>query len=93
VEDAEAQAIKGKVEERLLRIRQGFITVQADQDIVDFLAADGKPPEHQLRPAVATGSTTFAELRDAYLQNHGNGTVEKILSTPSNCIYRTSPLP
>jgi integrase len=77
VPDDEAWAEKGRVEERLMRIRQGFITVPAGMDIVDFLACGGKPPEQQPPTNGPSGSTTFAELRDAYLKSHGNGTVEK----------------
>jgi hypothetical protein len=77
VDDREASAMRAKVEERLMRIRQGFLTVPPGMDIVDFLAGDGKPPEQQPPKNGPSGATTFAELRDAYLKSHGNGTVEK----------------
>jgi integrase len=73
VADDEALAMKGKAEERLMRIRQGFLSVPAGMDIIDFLASDGKPPQHHTPP----NEVTFADLRDAYLKSHGNGTVEK----------------
>ena len=74
VTDDEALAIKGKVEERLMSLRQGFIVLPAGMDIVDFLAGDGKPAAEHLP---LSNEATFAELRDSYLKSHENGTIEK----------------
>jgi integrase len=75
VDEAEAHATRGKVEYLLLRLRQNLIDLPPGMDVVDFLACDGKPPDHH-RPPVPK-ETTFGELRDTYVKTHENGTLEK----------------
>jgi integrase len=75
VDETEAHACKGKAEYLLLRIRQNLITLPAGVDIVEFLACDGKPPDHYRPPTPK--ETTFEDLREGYLKTYGNGKVEK----------------
>jgi integrase len=75
VDDTEAHATKGKVEYLLMRIKQRLIDVPPGMDIVDFLAADGRPADYY-QPS-GTKETTFADLRNSYIRTHSSGTIEK----------------
>lgn len=77
VSEDEAKSKAGQADYLLMRLKQGLITVPPGCDIKTFVEHDGNPPG--LKTGVATSERperTLAELRDAYLETHGNGTLE-----------------
>src|SRR5438477_33819 len=70
----EAAGVKAQAEELLRLLKPKLIDVPAGCSIEDFLRHRGKPPEHQ---PPAPKEATLAELRDAYVRTHSNGTIEK----------------
>jgi integrase len=77
VDEAEAHAVKGRVEYLLMRLRQNLLTLPPGCDIVRWLRHDGKPPD----TTPARRDTTLAELRDDYLRAHESSLVGKSLKT------------
>lgn len=76
VDQAHAVGIKAQTEELLRLLKRRLIDLPAGCKIEDFLRHGGKPPpEEEVQPVPK--EATFAELRDAYLRTHGNGTLEK----------------
>ncbi len=78
VSPAEAQAKADQVEYLLMRLGQGLLSLQPGGDIVAFVRHDGTPPQPD-DPDVDQPSRcepTLADLRDRYLETHGNGTLE-----------------
>ena len=76
VTEAEAVVTAGRVEHLLMRLKQGLIRLPAGSDIVAFVrpeATDDGPPEP---PPADRHEPTLADLRDRYLETHGNGSVE-----------------
>lgn len=76
VEEIEARAVAAKVDYLMMRVKQGLLSIPAGMDVVAFVQCDGKPTEHYQPPAPQQAAS-FAELRDAYLRIHGNGTIEQ----------------
>jgi integrase len=67
----EAREWKARAESLLMRIRQRLLEVPPGVSVSDFLRHDGKPP---VEPAlVACKTTTFGQLREAYLKAVGVG--------------------
>ena len=58
-----------------MRLSQGLLTLPPGGDIVAFVRHDGTMPPSQILPDVAV-EPTLADLRDRYLETHGNGTLE-----------------
>ncbi len=75
VTEAEAKAKADQVDYLLMRLSQGLLTLQQGVDVVAFVRHDGLIPAAQGTPAVH-GEPTLADLRDRYLETHGNGTLE-----------------
>jgi integrase len=74
VSESEAHSKADQVDYLLMRLGQGVITLPAGVDLVAYMRHDGaarpaQPPKH-------VDSVTLASLRDAYLDTHGNGTLE-----------------
>jgi len=73
-ERKEAEAIRGSVDRALIRIKNRELTPPGTQDdVVAFLLAGGKVVEVA---APVKAPLTAKELRDQYLQAHGNGAIE-----------------
>jgi integrase len=73
VDEAEAEAIRARVEYVLMRLKQGLMKLPAGADIVTFVLHDGRPPSAVVDPAP---STTLREFRDAYLEAFRHGAIE-----------------
>jgi integrase len=74
VPDDEAFMWKGKVEHLLLRLKQGLLAPpDRDDDILEWLRHDGRPPAG---PAVKR-VVTLAELHEDYIRTHKSSLVEK----------------
>jgi hypothetical protein len=71
VSEAEARAKADQVDYLLMRLAQGLIALPPGADIVAFLRHDGVIPAAREAP-VARGEPTLAELRDRYLETHGD---------------------
>jgi integrase len=77
VAEDEANTKVGQVNYLLMRLKQGLATLPAGCDIATFLEFDGKPPGAKTGEGATTRpERSLAQLRDAYLQTHGNGTLE-----------------
>lgn len=78
VVEAEAWAKVALVDYLLMRLKQGLVEVPPGRDIVEFLKHDGASPAGSSGPDAAFDSAgpTLADLRDRYLETHGNGTLE-----------------
>jgi integrase len=79
VAEAEAKAKAAQVDYLLMRLRQGLITVPSGTDILEFVRHDGIPPPRAPEdgPEVANPpEPTLGDLRDRYLETHGNGSLE-----------------
>jgi hypothetical protein len=77
VSEAEARAKADQVEYLLMRLDQGLLFLPPGSDIVAFVRHDGTIPVIQGATSVPTRSEpTLADLRDRYLETHGNGTLE-----------------
>jgi integrase len=75
VSGTEAKA--DQVDYLLMRLGQGLLTLPPGGDIVAFVRHDGLIPADQGAMPVPTRSEpTLADLRDRYLETHGNGTLE-----------------
>ena len=74
---AEAESKAAQVDYLLMRLKQGLIVLTPGSDIVAFVKNDGSMP-HAAGPGVtpAVAEPTLADLRDRYLETHGNGTLE-----------------
>lgn len=73
-ERKEAEAIRGSVDRVLIRIKNRELTPRGPHDdLVDFLLAGGTPVD---APAPVQSPLTAKELKDRYLQAHGNGALE-----------------
>jgi integrase len=75
VPEAEARAKAAQVDYLLLRIRQGFLEIPPGVDVATFVARDGRA-EPAADPAPA-GPVTFRQLREQYLDTHGQGAMEE----------------
>lgn len=78
VSPAEAQAKADQVDYLLMRLGQGLLSLQPGGDIVTFVRHDGTLPQPS-DPDVdrpTRSEPTLADLRDRYLETHGNGTLE-----------------
>ena len=73
VEEAEAKTTAAKIDYILMRIRQRLLELPLGMDIISFIEHDGKPPP-DAKPEMKI--TPFKELRKAYLEVFGNGTLE-----------------
>ncbi len=69
ISKSEASLWQAKVDEKLLRIRQGLIDVPPGIPITDFIMRDGKQ-----QPVAA--SATFEQLRAGYIAARSNGSLE-----------------
>ena len=79
VAEAEAKAKGFQVGYLLMRLKQGLISLPAGVGIVDFVRHDGNPPVPSPDATPATPKPpepTLANLRDRYLETHGNGSLE-----------------
>src|SRR5271157_4675685 len=77
VSEAEARAKADQVEYLLMRLDQGLLSLPPGADIVAFVRHDGTIPVIQGTTSVPTcPEPTLADLRDRYLETHGNGTLE-----------------
>jgi hypothetical protein len=72
---AEADTKAGQVDYLLLRIKQGFVQLPAGISITEFIEKDGqiKSPENAV---AAPEPITLAQLKERYLETHGNGAKE-----------------
>lgn len=73
VAEAEARAKADQVEYLLMRLEQGLMALPPGADIVDFVKHDGNAPTETVP---ARTESTLADLRNRYLDTHGNGTLE-----------------
>ena len=73
VTEAEARAKADQVDYLLMRLGQGLIALPPGADIVAFVRHDGSMPTEA---SPARTDPTLADLRDRYLETHGNGTLE-----------------
>ena len=74
VTDTEADQWKARTEQLLMRLDQGLMEIPPGVSVPDFLKHDGKPP---VDPALTRAKlTTFAQLRDAYLETFRGGAVK-----------------
>jgi integrase len=79
VAEAEAKAKSAQVDYLLMRLKQGLIALPPGVDIVDFVRYDGNPPPPPPESASAApkpSEPTLGDLRDRYLETHGNGSLE-----------------
>jgi integrase len=73
-ERKEAEAIRGSVDRVLIRIKNRELPGPGPHDdIVAFFIAGGKPVE---KPVAVQAALTAKDLKDRYLQAHGNGALE-----------------
>jgi integrase len=75
VDRREAELAASNVERLLLRIDQGLLSVPLHDDIVGFLRRDGQPALAD-RPPPTAPAIALGELRERYLETHGNGAIE-----------------
>jgi integrase len=73
---AEAEAKAAQVGYLIMRLGQGLLALPPGVDVVDFVRHDGVIPAAGAMPATARGEPTLADLRDRYLETHGNGSLE-----------------
>jgi integrase len=71
----EAESTAAQVDYLLMRIEQRLLAVPAGVDIVAFIRGGGKVPEEGAPTERA--EFTLGQLRDRYLETHGNGSLEK----------------
>jgi hypothetical protein len=77
VSEAEAKAKTDQVEYLLMRLDRKLLSLPPGADIVVFVRRDGTIPAIQDATSVPTRfEPTLADLRDRYLETHGNGTLE-----------------
>jgi integrase len=76
VAEDEAETKRGQVDYLLLRLKQRLISLPEGVDIVTFLEFDGKPPVASSGPLTAQADTTLLQLKERYLETHGNGSLE-----------------
>jgi integrase len=71
----EAETKAAQVDYLLLRIKQGFVHLPPGISITEFVEKDGqvKSPE---KAATAPHTLTLAQIKDRYLDTHGNGAME-----------------
>ncbi|WP_165245498.1 tyrosine-type recombinase/integrase [Paludisphaera soli] len=75
VTEAEAKAKADQVDYLLMRVGQGLIALPPGVDVVAFVKHDGSVPKADHAPP-ERDEPTLADLRDRYLETHGNGTLE-----------------
>ena len=68
-----AEALCGGVEKTLMLLGQGILRIPEGADLVSFVRNGGKLVEP---PTPARPTTTFAVIRDRYLEAHRNGAME-----------------
>lgn len=79
VSEAEARAKASQVDYLLMRLKQGLIAIPPGVDVVEFFRHDGAPPTASPESSSAAREPhepTLGELRDRYLETHGNGSLE-----------------
>lgn len=78
VSEAEAKAKAAQVDYLLMRLKQGLLALPPGVDVVDFLRSDGDPAASPSKPGpdAPRKEPTLGELRDRYLETHGNGSLE-----------------
>ena len=77
VPEDEARAKAAQVDYLLMRLKQGLIALPPGASIVDFMRHDGVPPAASDPGATRPKSEpTLGDLRDRYLETHGNGSLE-----------------
>lgn len=74
VPESEAFQWKIRIEHLLMRLKQHLLEIPPGCTIVQFMQHDGKPPA-ALSTAIRR-DTTFAELRDKYVETFSNGAIE-----------------
>ena len=75
VTEAEARAKADQVDYLLMRLSQGLLTLPPAVDIVAFVRHDGAIPSNSESSPIQD-EPTLADLRDRYLETHGDGTLE-----------------
>ena len=75
VDRREAELAAANVERILLRVDQGLLSVPQGERIVEFVRRDGRPAPPGVAP-VRDSPLALGQLRDRYLETHGNGAVE-----------------
>lgn len=75
----EAEALRGGIEERLMRLNQNLVELRPGANLVDFVVsginlAEGERPAAQGPPP---DKITFAKLRDAYIEAYAHGAMEE----------------
>jgi integrase len=78
VSEAEAKFKASEIDYLLMRLKQGLVEMPPGADVVEFFRHNGSPPE---RPQDADQPShkkepTLGDLRDRYLETHGNGSLE-----------------
>lgn len=73
VDRREAELAAAGVERILLRIDQGLLEAPSHDDIVAFVRRDGRAAP---QPPPASRTMSLGELRERYLETHGNGAIE-----------------
>jgi integrase len=71
----EAESTAAQVDHLLMRIEQRFLAVPVGVDIVAFIRNGGKKPEEGA--PMQRAEITLGQLRERYLETHGNGSLEK----------------
>ena len=76
VAEVEAKSKTSQVDYLLMRLKQGLIEIPAGADIIEYFKHDGAIPAAVEEPSVPRQELSLANLRDRYLDTHGNGTLE-----------------
>jgi integrase len=78
VSEDEANTKLGQANYLLMRLKQGLVAIPPGCDIETFIEHDGKPPglDAGREFPLERPERTLADLRDAYLGTHSNGTLE-----------------
>src|SRR3954467_13478304 len=71
----EAELAAANVERVLLRVEHGLLSVPQGEGIVVSVRRDGRPAPPGVAP-VRDSPLALGQLRDRYLETHGNGAVE-----------------
>ena len=79
VSESEAKAKAAQVDYLLMRLKQGLIAIPHGADPIDFFRYDGAAPVTETPSPdsnPAEPAPTLGDLRDRYLETHGNGSLE-----------------
>ena len=78
VSEAEAKFKATEIDYLLMRLKQGLIEIPPGADVVEFFRHNGAPPARSRDSGLPAYQKEFTlgDLRDRYLETHGNGSLE-----------------